>query len=64
MEVIAPVFFQVFSIMALILPVSGGIFALFLLYRGVKALEGIRDTLEKFAGGQNPKNEEHPDEQN
>ncbi len=54
MEVIAPVFFQVFSIMAIILPVSGGIFALFLLYRGVKALEGIRDTLEKFAGGAKP----------
>ncbi|MBA4547475.1 hypothetical protein H1R82_05530 [Thermoactinomyces intermedius] len=64
MEVIAPVFFQIFSIMAIILPVSGGIFALFLLYRGVKALEGIREALEKSAGDQKTKKEEPRDELN
>ncbi len=51
MEAIAPYLFQLFSIMAIVLPVSGVIFALILLWRAVKALEGIHKTLEKLAKG-------------
>lgn len=49
MEVIAPYLFQLFSIMAIVVPVTGAIFALVLLWRAVKALEGIRETLERLA---------------
>lgn len=61
MEVIAPFLFQVFSIMAIILPVSGGIFALLLLWRGVKALEGIEKTLEKAVDAKITKKHQHDD---
>ncbi|MGA8943549.1 MAG: hypothetical protein WB502_12680 [Thermoactinomyces sp.] len=48
METIAPYLFQLFSVMAIVLPVLGGIFALILLWRAVRALEGIHKTLEKL----------------
>lgn len=46
MEWLANVFFQIFSLMAIILPVIGSIFFLWCVWRLTKALENIQQELK------------------
>jgi hypothetical protein len=46
---IAPYLFQIFSLMAIILPIAGGILALTILWRIMKSLERIGQSLAKLS---------------
>lgn len=48
MEWLATAFFQLFSLLAIILPILGGILLLWYLWRMTKALENIRQELSHF----------------
>jgi len=50
MDVMASAFFQLFSLLAIILPVLGGILLLSFLWRMTKALEGILQELRRING--------------
>ncbi|SEN15331.1 hypothetical protein [Lihuaxuella thermophila] len=52
METIAPILFQLFSLAAIILPVTAGGLALYFLWRIMKALEGMHKSLEMLTGEQ------------
>ncbi|MBA4544027.1 MULTISPECIES: hypothetical protein [Thermoactinomyces] len=45
---IAPYLFQLFSLLAIILPVAGGVLALVILWRIMKSLERISQSLSRL----------------
>lgn len=49
METMAEALFQLFALMSIILPIAGGVLFLVILWRGMKALEGINQSLKVLA---------------
>ncbi|MBA4494731.1 hypothetical protein ACFO25_17535 [Paenactinomyces guangxiensis] len=60
MSTIGPVLIQLFSFLAIILPVLGGVLAILTLWRMMKALEGIRTSLEVLIAEKGRNAEERP----